>query len=172
MINLDDYLKQNVNDSREINNTKTFYDKFEKLNSIYNDIAVSDKLLRSQGKYNSKICFIFKDKEHYNLCMKSLHRILPIYGIDMWDILTLFSDKTENNADNISILFKEIQVVNPLVIYIFDNDGLNEMIINEAQNKTVLCCKMINVDNIDKVLEKNISTEIFDLFEYLITYNY
>lgn len=132
----------------------------------------TNKLLRSQGKYNSNICFIFNDEEHYKSCKKSLDRILSVYGINMWDIIVLYCNKTDNDNSNIETLLSEICIINPKIVYIFDNMNLNNKILLKAKNKVVLAHRTINVNNVNKIVEENISTKIFDLFEYLITYNY
>ena len=168
-MNLEDYLNSNVNNPNEIKNATSFYDKFNKLAVLYNTVTTDKKLLRSQGKYNSRICFIFKNEEHFKSCAKSLQRILPIYGANIWDVLILFSDKDIGN--DIQLLFQEIYITNPVVIYIFDNYNLENQL-SSISGDTIIGSRFIHVNNIDSIIENNISKEIFDLFEHIITYNY
>lgn len=173
MTDFDNYLNQNINDLKEKSNTHNFYDIFYRLNNLYNTISVTNKLLRSQGKYNSHICFIFKNEEHYKSCIKSLKRVLNVYKIDIWDILILYSEKTDSDYENINIISEEINIVNPIIIYIFDDNSINDKISNRfSEQKIVLGCRIINVNNIEYTLDNNTSSHIFDLFKYLITYNY
>ena len=162
MDNLNNYLQNNISNPEEIKFTNSFYKNFNELKELYN--SSQDKVLRCQGRYNSKICFIFKDSEHFKRCSESLQKILPAYGIKLWDVLILFSDSLE-------ILLKELIIVNPSVIYIFDDNDLNNKIINISKNKIVLNYKTINVNNIDQLLINNVPSKIFDLFQYLVTYN-
>ena len=173
-MNLEDYLKDNISNQKDIENTTSFYDKFNNLSELYNKEHRDDiKLLRSEGKYNSKICFIFKDKEHLKECSESLKRIMNVYDIQFWDVLILFENKFNDKKQNINILFSELLIVNPLVVYIFDNVNLvNELLDSSTNQNKIIGFKMINVNNISNMIENNLSSDIFDLFEYLITYNY
>jgi MarR-like DNA-binding transcriptional regulator SgrR of sgrS sRNA len=172
MQNLNDYLNNNISNTREVSNTASFYDKFHKLSSYYDTININKKLLRAQGKYNSKICFLFKNEEHFKTCHDSLQRIMDVYDIKIWDVVILYSDKTDNESQNIDIILNELSIINPIVLYIYDNAEINNKIMQASINKIVLSCRMINVNNVQSAVEQNLSAQIFDLFEYLITYNY
>lgn len=171
-MNLNDYLNQNISNQREITNTTSFYDKFNALSELYSQINNSDnrKILRSQGKYNSKICMIFKNEQHFKDSTSALNRVFEVYGIKMWDILVLYQDKLDSNNDNIYLLLKELLIVNPMIVYIFDNDSLESDLLNICNKDVILGCMFINVNNICNILDNSI--KVFDLFEYLITYNY
>lgn len=173
-MNLEDYLSQNISNQREIANTTSFYDKFNALSELYKQEENQDsrKILRSQGKYNAKICFIFKDEEHLKNSTKSLERIFNVYGIKMWDILVLYENKFDERDRNISILMQELLIVNPIVVYIFDDTELENDLLKQCPKDIIFGAKYINVNNIQNMIEENMSPKIFDLFEYLITYNY
>lgn len=173
-MNLQDYVAQKVHNDKEKDIVLSFYDKFSKLFNLYNSIELENesKLLRAQGKYNSHICFIFQDENHFKSCYDKLLRILSVYDINIWDIVILYFNKTSDNNTNLNILLNEILIINPLILYIYDNIALNEQLINASKNNAVLGCRMINVNNVNQLVEENISEQIFDLFEYLITYNY
>ena len=176
-MNLEDYLKNNISNPKEISDTISFYSNFNSLFELYKkteietkNLNLSFKLLRGQGKYNSKICFIFKDEEHFKSCTSALHRVLNVYGTKIWDVMILYSHKFDDENTNINILLQELLIVNPIVLYIFDDNSLDMKIKNN--NNVILGMRIINVNNIDSILEENLSEKIFDLFEYLITYNY
>ena len=173
-MNLNDYLIQNISNQKEIENTTSFYDKFNALSDLYNQEDNKDnrKILRSQGKYNSKICLIFKDEEHLKNSTKSLERIFIVYGIKMWDVLVLYQDKFDDRDRNMNILMQELLIVNPIVVYIFDDITLEEDLLKKCPPDIVFGAKYININNIQNMIEDNMSPKIFDLFEYLITYNY
>lgn len=173
-MNLEDYLNQNISNQKEIANTTSFYDKFNALSGLYKQEENKDsrKILRSQGKYNSKICLIFKDEEHLKGSIKSLERIFTVYGIKMWDVLVLYQNKFDDRDRNIGILMQELLIVNPIVVYIFDDTALEEDLLKQCPADVVFGAKYINVNNIQNLIEENVSPKIFDLFEYLITYNY
>ena len=80
----------------------------------------------------------------------------------------MFYDKFDDDQKNIDILVKELMILSPMVIYIYDDNNLKSKIDDIA----VLSSKFINVNNITSILENNISIQIFDLFKYLITYDY
>jgi len=169
-MDFENYLKSNINDSNEISNAISFYDCFEKFTNLYDKLESINESSRAIGKYNSNICFIFKDIKHFESCEKALKRILPVYKINMWDILVLYVDKSDDESLNINTLLEELSIANPLVAYIFDDNLLSSKIISSSKN--VVGFRIINVNNINDLLSKNVSTTIFDLFEYLITYNY
>ena len=176
-MNLEDYLKNNISNPKEISDTMSFYSNFNSLFELYakSEIGTKNsnskfKLLRGQGKYNSKICFIFKNEEHFKSCTNALHRVLNVYGTKIWDVMILYSQKFDNENTNINILLQELLIVNPIVLYIFDDNSLDNKLKNN--NNVILGMRVINVNNIDSILEENLSEKIFDLFEYLITYNY
>lgn len=163
-MDLHEYLNNNINDKKEIYNTEKFYKVFNSLSDLYKNIGVTfnvnnNKILRSQGKYNAKICFVFKNEDHYKATLKLLNRIFPVYDINIWDILVLYVDKFDDYNVNINILKKELDIINPCIVYFFDIPN------NVTSNKVV------NVNNLKDLLDNNSSAEIFDLFEYLITYN-
>lgn len=173
-MNLDDYLKRNISNQREIANTTSFYDSFNALSELYNNQENKDnrKILRSQGKYNSKICLIFKDEQHVRDSIKSLEKIFTVYGIKMWDVLVLYQNKFDDRDRNINVLMQELLIVNPIVVYIFDDSTLENDLLKAFPKDKIFGSKCINVNNIQNMIEENISPKIFDLFEYLITYNY
>ena len=173
-MNLKDYLNNNISNQQEIANTTSFYDKFNALSSLYGqqDNPDNRKLLRSQGKYNSKICFIFKNEEHFKECLNSLEKIFTVYNIKFWDILILYESKFDQRDRNVSILIDELLIVNPMVVYIFDDTNLEKELLKSCPNNTILGFKTINVNNIKNIISDNVPSKIFDLFEYLITYNY
>lgn len=171
MSNLREYLQNNVQDTREIEDVDEFYKKHEALEKFYGQLPINRTLLMGRGKYNSKICFIFKDEESYKNALPSLQRILPVYGIKIWDLMTLFSDK-QLGKNNIYILINEINIIQPKVIYIYDDNELTKQLSNDISSEHNLGIRYINVNNIDKALDANVPSAIFDLFKYLITYNY
>lgn len=175
-MDLKDYLSNNISNQKESNDTMSFYNKFEEFSrlyaGLYDSIKPSELLLRAQGKYSSKICFIFKDKEHLNTCMEHLKKILPVYGINIWDVLILYVNKFDNENLNYDVLLKELLISDPIIVYIFDNSELNKTLLDKSMSNNVLGFRMINVNNIQNLVVNNVSKDIFDLFEYLITYNY
>ena len=88
----------------------------------------------------------------------------------MWDIIVLYFKKTNSDDKNFEVLTKEITIINPFVIYIFDIEQLSKQLMVVMNN--LLGRKVIDINNLEELLNKNISTEIFEKFKYLITYNY
>lgn len=173
-MNLEDYLHKNISNQKEITNTTSFYDKFNALSEMYRTEENKDnrKILRSQGKYNSKICMIFKDEQHFKDSMENLERIFAVYNIKAWDVLILYQNKFDDRDRNINILMKELLIVNPIVAYIFDDSELEQELLKRCPADMVFGIQCINVNNIQNLVEENLSSQIFDLFEFLITYNY
>jgi len=173
-VNLEDYLKNNISNQKEIENTTSFYNNFNALSELYKNLDINNnqKILRAQGKYNAKIVFIFKDEQHLKDSIKNLEKIFNVYGIHIWDILILYQNKCNQRNKNIEILIKEILIVNPIIIYIFDDVALENDLLNNLPPNIIFGGKYINVSNIQNMIEQQMSQKIFDLFEYLITYNY
>ena len=171
MSSFEEYINNNLTDQKEINDTTSFYKNMELLGTLYSNISVPNKLLRIQGKFNSKICFIFKNEEVFKSQIDILKKVAEVYYIKLWDIAILFKDKTDNEQDNIKYLNQELDIVNPFVIYIFDDNELTKNIQNNISKRN-LNAKYININNLEQILKSNVSPQIFDLFKYLITYNY
>ncbi len=171
-MNFKDYLNNNINNQKEINDTMSFYNNFSSMCNLYSNKKTNDKLLRAEGKYNSKICFIFKDEMHLNNCIKNLNKILSVYGISVWDVLILFENKFNDDNQNIQMLVDEIKIMNPMVVYIYDNNDLGKRIIDNCSKDTIVGFEIINVNNIENLIVNSSSAEIYDLFKFLITYNY
>ena len=159
---------------KDITNTTSFYDKFNALSELYIKQENQDnrKILRSQGKYNSKICLIFKNEQHLHDSTKFLERIFAVYNIKMWDVLILYQNKFDDRDRNINVLMQELLIVNPIVVYIFDDNSLENELLKQFPKDKIFGSKCINVNNVQSIVTENISPKIFDLFEYLITYNY
>ena len=173
-MNLEDYLHQNISNQREIANTTSFYSNFDALSELYKQEENQEKrkILRSQGKYSAKICLIFRDEKHLKDCIPHLEKVFNVYNIKMWDVLVLYQNKFGDRNRNVNILMKELLIVNPIVVYIFDDTQLEQDLLNVCPKDTVSGSQYINVNNIQNLISENVSTKIFDLFEYLITYNY
>jgi hypothetical protein len=97
---------------------------------------------------------------------------LPVYGINIWDVLILYVNKFDNENLNYDVLLKELLISDPIIVYIFDNSELNKTLLDRSMSNNVLGFRMINVNNIQNLVMNNVSKDIIDLFEYLITYNY
>lgn len=159
----------NLSNESEKQFAKDFYEKLDSLNKLYNS-SLNESTMYANGRYNSKICFIFRDKEEFNKNMPFIKKVLSVYEINMWDIIVLYFNKTNSDDKNFEILTKEITIINPFVIYIFDIEQLSKQLMVVMNN--LLGRKVIDINNLEELLNKNISTEIFEKFKYLITYNY
>lgn len=173
MDTFDNYLANNSIDKREASKASEFYHKFDALEAVYDTIQISGKVQQVIGNVNSKICFVFTSEETYKSCKKILDKICGIYQTNLWNIALLFLCKTNDDSMNIAYLSKEIDIINPKVIYLFDCDFVEKSVKDYFQNSLnkTFTTHMIHVNNIESI-SSNTPSENFDLFKYLITYDY
>jgi len=163
----EDYIKSNTTMEEQCF-TFSFYEKFEALKSLYDKSKSFNGSLRCDGKYNSNICFVFKNREHYKELLPNLQKLFGIYGIKSYEIVILFLDKYESYPDNLSILISEISIIDPKIVYCFDYDYIEKDICDNSDIDT----NIVTIMNFSQFLCMKTSPEIFDCFKYLITYNY
>ena len=166
-MDFNDYINSVVEPNQK-DSTVLFYKLFSDFNSLYETIKTDGKLLRSIGDYTSKISFVFNDEKEYNDCLKALNRIMPVYKIKIYDVLSLFYNK--GTDDDLKIIINEIQIQHPSVIYVFNNNKLLKEMTNVIQ-QTNPGIFIISVNNIKEMLDNNDSHKIFDTFKYLVTFS-
>jgi hypothetical protein len=76
------------------------------------------------GNVNSKICFVFKDKNSCDTLRPLIQDILDKFNVNTWDVYMTFVDKTEKEyPKKYSFLVNEIHAINPGLLYVFDKDN-------------------------------------------------
>ena len=165
MNDFEEYLSNEINPG-EKEKSLSFYNAMEALEELYNSSGAG--CIRGKGKYDSNICFVFNSISDYNKSIPSLQRIMNVYKINTWDIYITF---LENK--NIDFVCKELVSVKPLITYVFDSPNfINQLQQKSTEMNILFDSRFVDVINIENILEVNKSSEIFDLFQFLITYNY
>lgn len=171
-----DYLSNLPIPTEQKQYTMSFYNKIIHLNKLH---SIATNLVHSYvrtgyGNVNSRICFVFKNKELYDTVYKNILSILDKFQINIWDIYITFIDKTEiDYKEKFYYLTSELHTINPNLVCIFDNDNNYYNIIQtyyKTQNIT-LPDKMFFVD-IQKIQSTNeeVRQELWNIFKYLINY--
>lgn len=171
MESLEEYSKELIEPEQKF--IASFYEKFDAITNLYDSNAPFSGDLKCVGKYNSKISLVFKTKEHLKSLMPNLEKIFNLFGIKIYNTLIFFYDKYSNDDENIKLIYNELSILNPRVIYYFDFEALNETIKGlAAENNTLMNTKTFTIMNLEKFLCITASPDIFDCFKYLINYNY
>lgn len=153
-----------------------FCKKMQYLDELHS-IAANDTqeyVCTGYGNFNSKICFVFKDKTEYDIIYSLIQDMLDKFSINTWDIYITFVNKTSTGyLKKYSYLINEIHAINPQLLYVFDKDNsIYKDIINYfLTHKISLPEKHFFID-IQKIASSESETrkELWDMFKYLINY--
>lgn len=123
--NMRQYLTALPIDAEQKRYSMNFCKKMKYLNELH-EIAVQDVheyICTGYGNVNSKICFVFKDKQSCDVIRPLIQEILDKFNINIWDIYFTFINKTETDyAKKYSYLINEIHAVGSQLLYVFDKD--------------------------------------------------
>ena len=150
---------------------KAFY-----LNELH-EIAIQDTkeyVCTGYGNVNSKICFVFKDKNKHDTIKPLLQDMLDKFNINPWDVYVTFVNKTQVEYNKkYSFLINEIHAINPGLLYVFDNDDtMYKEIIESFNSRNVSLPEkhfMIDVNEL-ACSDIEVRKELWNIFRYLINY--
>lgn len=153
-----------------------FCKKIEYLNELHN-IAVQDTkeyVCTGYGNVNSKICFVFKDKNSYDTLRPLLQEILDKFHINIWDVYVTFVNKTKTEYNKkYSFLANEIYAIGSGLLYVFDNDDViyKEIVDSFVTRNLTFPEKHFMID-IQKLTSSDteVRKELWNIFKYLINY--
>jgi hypothetical protein len=148
-------------------------DYLENLQSIAAQ-EVNEYVCTGYGNPNSKICFLFKDKETYDTVRPLVQDILSKFDINPWDVYITFVNKTScEYSKKYSYLINEIHAVGSKFLCMFDNnDIVYKEVINEFLTNNVNLPDKYFLIDIQKLgsIEENVRQELWSVFRYLINY--
>jgi hypothetical protein len=154
----------------------SFYNKIthlDKLHSIATNI-VHSYVRTGYGNVNSKICFVFRNKEIYDIIYKEISSILDRFQINIWDIYITFVDKTKNDyKEKFYYLVSELHTINPNLVYVFDiDDNYYNTIQNYYKIQNITLPDKMFFANMQKIqlTDEKIRQELWNIFKYLINY--
>jgi len=153
-----------------------FCKKMEYLDSLHKITAqeVNEYVATGFGNFNSKICFVFKDKITYEIVRPLLQETLEKFHINAWDIYVTFVNKTKTEYNKkYMFLVNELHAINPGIMYVFDNDTvLYDTILKEFQTNNVTAPGKHFLVDIQKLgsLEVEVRKDLWNIFKYLINF--
>lgn len=146
------------------------------LNELHEIVAkdTNENINTGSGNVNSKICFVFKDKNSYEIIRPLLQEILDKFHINIWDIYITFVNKTQvDYSKKYSFLINEIHAVNPGLLYVFDKDDdtYKDIVSSFLVRNIVLPEKYFFID-VQKLASSDteIRKDLWNTFRYLINY--
>lgn len=170
------YLSALSIESEQKRYTMNFCKKINYLNELHCITAQETQayVCTGYGNVNSKICFVFKDKEKHDEIKPLLQEMLDKFGINTWNVYVTFVNKTQVEYNKkYSFLVNEIHAVNPDLLYVFDKDDVmyNEITNSFTSRNISLPEKHFMVD-ISKLTCSDIEVrkELWNIFRYLINY--
>lgn len=156
--------------------TMNFCKKMEYLDELHN-IAIRDTkeyVCTGYGNVNSRICFVFKNKDSYDAIKSLLQNILDKFHINSWDVYVTFVDKTQEEYNKKYLfLVNEIHAINPGLLYIFDKDDvMYKEIINAFSACNIALPEKHFIVDTQKITSSDIDVrqELWNIFRYLINY--
>ncbi len=174
--NMKEYLSALAIPSEQKRYTMNFCKKINYLNDLHALAAqeTNEYICTGFGNVNSKICFVFKDKNTYEIIRPLIQETLEKFHINAWDVYVTFVNKTTTEyAKKYSFLVNELHAVKPGLLYVFDNDEVmyNE-IVNAFGHRNVTLPERHFAINIQKLgsSEVAIRKELWSVFRYLINY--
>lgn len=153
-----------------------FCKKIKYLDNLHDSVAkeVNEHVCVGYGNPNSKICFVFKDKNAYDIVRPLIQNTLDKFGINNWDIYITFVNKTEKEySKKYLYLTNEIHAIKPQLLYVFDNDDIiYKEIINAFLSRNIDLPERYFLVSIQKLasMEEHVRQELWGIFRYLINY--
>lgn len=154
----------------------SFCKKIKYLDELHN-AAIQDtkeKVDTGFGNVNSKICFIFKDKNSFNILKPLVQSILDSFDVNAWNVYITFVDKTSNEYNKkYAFLINEIHAVGTHIFYVFDkDDNVYNDIISFFNTRNVSLPEKHFFIDIQKLASSDIEIrkELWNSFKYLINY--
>lgn len=140
-------------------------------------IAIQDTgqyVCSGYGNVNSQICFVFTNKQAYEIIKSIITEVLEKFHLNIWNVYITFVDKTDNEySKKYSLLVNEIHAVGANLVFVIDkNEDIYNRIIETFNTRNIaLPQKHFFVD-----VHKLASTEpedrkvLWNSFKYLINY--
>lgn len=154
----------------------SFCKKMEYLNEL-RDIAIQDTkeyICTGYGNVNSKICFVFKDKNNCDIIRPLIQDIIDKFNINVWDIYFTFVNKTQvDYQKKYSYLANEVHAVGSKLLYVFDKDDtMYKEVINAFTIRNIDLPEKHFLVDVQKLASSdvNIRQELWNIFKYLINY--
>lgn len=156
--------------------TMNFCKKINYLNELH-AVAIQDTneyVCTGFGNVNSKICFVFKDKEVYEIVRPLIQETLDKFHINAWDVYVTFVNKTKSEySKKYSFLVNELHAINPSLMYIYDNDEvMYDEILEEFQKRNIALPSkhfLVDIQQLGSV-EIEVRKALWNIFKYLINY--
>lgn len=156
--------------------TMNFCKKMQYLNELHMSAAqeTNGYVCTGYGNVNSKICFVFRDKNSCDVIRPLIQDILDKFNVNTWDVYMTFVNKTaEEYSKKHSYLVNEIHAVNPKLLYVFDKDDTmyKDIVSSFLVRNIALPDKHFAVD-VQKLASSEVSVrqELWSIFRYLINY--
>lgn len=135
---------------------------------------VQDYICTGYGNVNSNICFIFKDKQCYDVVHALLQEMLEKFHINPWDVYVTFVDKSQKEYNKkYAYLANEIHAINPGLLYVFDtNESMYQEIINAFQMRNIALPEKHFTVDVQKLAstDTDVRHELWNILKYLINY--
>lgn len=153
-----------------------FYKKMSYIETLMENLALSvnEKINMGYGDFNSKVCFIFKDRQTFEKLKDSLQKNIEIVDVHFWQVYTTYVSKTSKELPNdISILMHELNAIKPQIIYLFDeNDEVLNKLNQECAANNIPCTTKQLLINPDMILNDNTQSrkDLWKLLKFLVNY--
>lgn len=176
MDNMRQYLSALNISSEQKRYAMNFCKKIQYLNELHELASkeVNDYIQVGYGNVNSKICFVFKDKDSCDAIRPLIQSVLDKFNINTWEVYITFVDKTvKDYSRKYSFLVNEIYAVNPSILYVFDkDDNMYKDIISSFLVRNIALPNKYFLVDIQKLLstDTGIRQELWNIFRYLINY--
>ena len=153
-----------------------FCKKINYLNELRDTAAqdIQEYICSGYGNVNSRICFVFKNSNHYNAIKPLLQEILDKLHINSWDVYVTFVDKSKKEySKKYLFLINELHAINPGLLYIFDKDKeMYKDIISYFIVKNIDLPEKYFFIDVQKITstDTEVRKELWGMFKYLINY--
>lgn len=163
-------------DSEQKRYAMNFCKKAYYLNELH-EIAIRDTdehVNIGYGNVNSQICFVFRDKDRFDLVKSLVQDILDKFNINIWNVYITFVDKTASEYNKkYSYLANEINAVGSKLLYVLDKgDTLYKDVIDSFTTHNIALPERHFAVDIEKIASSDTEArkELWSIFRYIINY--
>lgn len=154
----------------------SFCKKMDYINDLINKVIsdTHEHVSIGYGNVNSKICFVVKDENTFEIIKPLIQEILEKFHLNFWNVYVTFVDKTKTEyANKYTCLINELHAIKPGVMFVVGHDDkqYNE-ICNAFTNANIALPKTHFYIDIQKLGSTEPATrkELWMKFKYLINY--